>query len=103
MVDQCNIPALSRRNKRQRENFGVAVPKDPIPASAGVGLPVEGSSAPSAGGLAWPLTEISRVTETVRIYDPSDVTVWVDVERVIELTVIDDDGTEGKIILTPTP
>lgn len=102
MVERCDIPGLARRNKRQRDTLGVATPHDPIPSSAGVGLPVEGTGGGS-GGLAWPLTEVERVTEVVRIYDPSDASIWVDVERVIELTVEDADGVQGKLILTPTP
>ena len=99
MAEQCEIPALSRRNKRQREPLGAANQREAIDALRLAVAPVKADS--DTAGISWPLTEIERETETIRIYDPTDAAVWVDVERILTMTVEDADGVQGQLILNP--
>lgn len=85
--------------KRGKGRLGPAPSREALPVSVAEVLP---ESTKPGGGISWPLTETSRVTETVRVYDPNDATRYVDVERVTELYLEDDEGNAASIILTPT-
>lgn len=93
---------FSRRPKRNKEPLPNAAAPESIPAARNVGLRTAGDDAAgAAGGLEWPVTEINRVTQVLRIYDPHDATRYVDIEQVTQLELEDIAGTVVTLNLTP--
>ncbi len=93
--------AVERLNtkKRGKGKLTPAATRDKIKESRAEAFP----SAPQGGSIASPLTEEpdTRVTEIVRICDPSDATVWVDVEAATQVTFLDANGSEVIMNLVP--
>lgn len=61
---------------------------------------VPSAAEPGGAGVNWPLTEISRVSETVRVYDPADASVFIDIERATQVTFQDAGGEQVVMNLT---
>lgn len=97
------INNLSRRPKRNREPLGTAPTPEDIPASRNEQdrAVAEETSPGSGGGLLSPLTEQSRETQTLKVYDPSDATIWVEVEQITKLVMKDAAEVEIEFNFTP--
>ena len=94
IIDRAN------RKKRGKGRIGVAANRGAINKGIAVARPT-GTTPSQGGGLVSPLTEQERVTEIVRICDPGDATVWVEVEAATQITFTDAVGTEFILNLTP--
>lgn len=94
---------FARRQKLNREPLGVAPAPEEIPAQRNVAeREAEITSRGGTGsGIVSPLTEKSRIVQTVRVYDPADATRWIDVEQVVELVVEDAEAQEFTLTLVP--
>ena len=96
------VPPLARRPKKPREPLGTAPAPEAIPAAR---LEKEREVAEEAtgggGGIASPLTEVRRETQILRVYDPSDVNNYVDVEQATEIEFEDDSGVTFVFVLNP--
>jgi hypothetical protein len=96
------VPPLARRPKKPREPLGTAPAPEAIPAAR---LEKERAVAEEAtgggGGIASPLTEVRRETQTLRIYDPSDSGTYVDIEQITHLVMEDASGIEIEFNFTP--
>lgn len=86
--------------KRGKGSLDPPATRDRLPESVAEAVP-QGEDPLSGQGINWPLTEISRTVQTVRVYDPNDATRWIDVEQVTELVLEDALGLQGTLILTP--
>lgn len=92
--------AIKRLLPRRRGKGRLPDPptREALPSRQVVSHPSGGSI--NGAGIRWPLTEVSRITTTVRVYDPHDATRYVDFEDITTLTVQDADGRSGQIILS---
>jgi len=89
------LTALGQSNSR---GLGAAKAKVAIPAVRGSADYIE----PTAGGgsgIASPLTEQSRETQTLTLYS-DDNTVEIDAERITKVTMLDANGREVVFIYT---
>lgn len=69
-----------------------------ISPPAQIGAPAEPEQINSATGEVW--REITRSTDTVRIENPDDPEQYVDVERVMTVTMSRPDGSSVLMIFT---
>jgi hypothetical protein len=88
------------RTSRGKGRLDPAAAREAIAVAVSEALPT--ADAPGGGaGFVWPLTETSRTTETVRVYDPADATRYVDIERALTITFEDEVGQTGTLVLNP--
>jgi len=86
---------------RGRGRLDPAPERDAIGISVSEGLPTANEPSTGGGGIASPLTEQSRVTQTVRICCDTDPTLFVDFEVSTQITFLDADSNEIVLDLTP--
>jgi hypothetical protein len=89
------LAALGQTNAR---GLGAAKAKVAIPAVRGSADYVA-PAATGGGGIASPLTEQSRETQTLTLYS-DDNTVEIDAERITKVTMLDANGREVVFIYT---
>ena len=94
--------AIERINnkKRGKGRLDPAPEREGLSKSVAVALP---TSQALGGSIASPLTEQpdTRVTEIVRICDPSDANTFVEVEAATQITFLDANGNQVIMNLTP--
>ena len=89
------------QTSRGRGQLDPAPSREAIGIAISEGLPTSNQTTPTGGGVAWPLDEQSRVTQTVRICCDTDPTLFIDFEVATQVTFQDQDGTERVMNLTP--
>lgn len=97
------INNLSRRPKKSREPLATAPTPEEIPAARNEQerFVAEETGTGSGSGITSPLTEQSRETQIVKIYDPSDITAWIEVEQITKLVMKDAAEIELEFNFTP--
>lgn len=80
----------------QASNFEVKTVNLPFLSSLGQGGDTKKKPLDS---LTITYTETGRETETVRVSNPDDASMWVDVKRIKAITFIGDDGAYRRFVL----
>jgi len=86
---------------RGRGRLDPAPERDAIGIAVSEGLPTANEPSTSGGGIASPLTEQSRTTQTVTVACDGDPTIFVDIEQATQIVFQDANGDEVIMNLTP--